>query len=205
MIFYHPAASSRRIVLRKERVNMSSRSNYSTRPRWFASLMASLFAAGLFMAGSAFALNPPSDPPPDTDPPPDNGVRDPGTGPWQLVSDVAAECNLDPAALRSADRAIGTSYVVVRCGKLCHENIQGLRGDGSDQVYSVTKTLGALTIGALIHQTRNMNRPLGEFDRVDEYLRRFSYHQDATVAHVLAMTAAASSSLDWGRKRFRYD
>ena len=72
--------------------------------------------------------------------------------------------------------------------------------------------MGALTIGALIHQSRSIapsstrkRGPLGEFQRVDHWLDSFSFHRDSTTAHVLGMVSAASSSLAWGQKEWRYD
>lgn len=146
-------------------------------------------------------------------PPPPPGTRDPGTGPWSLVSpsNVATECNLDPALLQQANRELGLAWAVVRYGKLCHEYYPS-GSDSADQVYSTTKTMGALTIGALIHQTRDIppstlrkRGPLGEFQRVDHWLDSFTFHDDSTIAHVLAMVSDASPSLAWGYKEWQYD
>ncbi|HVF16251.1 MAG TPA: serine hydrolase [Steroidobacteraceae bacterium] len=145
-------------------------------------------------------------------PPPPTGT-DPGTGPWTLIpsANVATECRLDPALLQQANRTLGLAWAVVRYGKLCHEYYPSGR-DPADQVYSTTKTMGALTIGALIHQSRaftptttRKRGPLGEFQRVDHWLDSFTFNRDSTTAHVLAMTAAASTSLAWGQKEWRYD
>jgi hypothetical protein len=146
-------------------------------------------------------------------PPPPPTSPDPGTGPWTLIpsANVATECGFDPALLQQADRTLGLAWAVVRYGKLCHEYYPSGR-DPADQVYSTTKTLGALTIGALIHQSRGFAQtttrkrgPLGEFQRADHWLDSFTFHRDATTAHVLAMVSAASSSLAWGSKNWRYD
>lgn len=145
--------------------------------------------------------------------PPTGGLTDPGTGPWTLVSpsNVANECKLDPSALQQANRTLGLSYAIVRYGKLCHEYYPSGR-DTASQVYSTTKTMGALTIGALIHQTRNIpasttrkRGPLGEFQRIDHWLDSFTFHRDSTTAHVLGMVSDASSNLNYPNREFRYD
>lgn len=148
-----------------------------------------------------------------TGPNPPTGARDPGTGPWALVSpaNVAAECKLDPALLQQANRTLGLAWAVVRYGKLCHEYLPNGR-DPADQVYSTTKTLGALTVGALIHQTKNLpvtttrkRGPVGEFQRVDHWIDNIAFQQGATTAHVLAMVSAASPNLNYPNREFRYD
>ncbi|MET0333374.1 MAG: hypothetical protein ABW190_03815 [Rhizobacter sp.] len=146
-------------------------------------------------------------------PPPTGSVTDPGTGPWTLVSsaNVASECKLDPSALQSANRTLGLSYAIVRYGKLCHEYYPSGR-DSASQVYSTTKTLGSLTVGALIHQTKNIavtstrkRGPLGEFQRVDHWLDSFSFQQASTTAHVLGMVSAESPNLNYPNREFKYD
>jgi hypothetical protein len=146
-------------------------------------------------------------------PPPTGTLTDPGTGPWTLVSaaNVASECKLDPSALQAANRTLGLSYAIVRYGKLCHEYYPSGR-DSASQVYSTTKTLGSLTVGALIHQTKNIpvtttrkRGPLGEFQRVDHWLDSFSFQQASTTAHVLGMVSAASPNLNYPNRVFRYD
>jgi hypothetical protein len=140
-------------------------------------------------------------------------ATDPGTGPWSLVSaaNVAAECKLDPSALQSANRTLGLSYAIVRYGKLCHEYYPSGR-DSASQVYSTTKTMGALTIGALIHQTKNIpvtttrkRGPLGEFQRIDHWLDSFTFQQASTTAHVLGMVSDASPNLNYPNREFQYD
>lgn len=151
--------------------------------------------------------------PPPPPPPPPTGTTDPGTGPWTLVSpsNVAAECKLDRAALLQANSSIGTAYAIVRYGKLCHEYYPS-GSDSADQVYSTTKTMGALTVGALIHQTKNIaptstrkRGPLGEFQRVDHWLDSFTFHRDSTIAHVLGMVSDASTSLTYPNREWQYD
>lgn len=145
-------------------------------------------------------------------PPPPPPRTDPGTGPWRLVpsSSVVSECKLDPALLQAANRTLNRAWAVVRYGKLCHEFYPS-GSDPADQVYSTTKTLGALTVGALIHQTRSIPQsttrkrgPLTEFQRVDHWLDSFTFNRDSTIAHVLAMVSG-SSSLAYGQKTWAYD
>ncbi len=142
-------------------------------------------------------------------PPPPPQLVDPGQGPWQVATNVATQCDLDPALLSAANRSIGTTYLIVRGGIICHEYYPSGR-DSRSSVWSVTKTLGAVTVGAAMYETRNLNNsgrrtgPLQEFQRVDHWLNSISYNRDATVAHVLAMTAH-SRSLAWGSKNFSYD
>lgn len=144
---------------------------------------------------------------------PPTGARDPGTGPWAPVSaaNVAAECKLDPALLQQANRTLNLPWAVVRYGKLCHEFYPG-GSDSAGQVYSTTKTMGALTVGALIHQTKGIpvtstrkRGPVGEFQRVDHWLDSIAFQQASTTAHVLAMVSDASPNLNYPNREFRYD
>lgn len=148
-----------------------------------------------------------------TTPPPPGTVTDPGTGPWQLVpaSNVAAECKLDPALLQQANRTLGLPWAVVRYGKLCHEYYPN-GSDPRSATYSTTKTMGALTIGALIHQSKSLpasttrkRGPLNEFQRVDHWLDSFTFHRDSTTAHVLGMVSDASTSLNYPYRQWQYD
>jgi hypothetical protein len=98
---------------------------------------------------------------------------------------------------------------VVRHGKLCHE----FYPDGEDfvsEIFSTTKTLGALVTGIAVYETRNLARsgrktgPLSELDRVDHWLDEFSFNPDAHIAHVLAMVAH-NPDLSLGAKEHAYD
>lgn len=145
----------------------------------------------------------------DPPPPPPAELTDPGAGPWALVSDVANECNLDPSLLNAANSEFNETFVIVRYGKLCHEHYPS-GSDSSSSVWSATKTLGAVTVGAAMHESRSFatlgrkTGPLSEFQRVDHWLDSFDYNQDATVAHVLSMEAH-NSSLAYGDKSHSYD
>jgi hypothetical protein len=161
--------------------------------------------ANVSVQGTSGSTNP--------NPNPNPALRDPGTGPWALVSaaNVGVECKLDAAALQQANRTLNLSYAIVRYGKLCHEYYPSGR-DSASQVYSTTKTMGALTVGALIHQTKNIpvtttrkRGPLGEFQRVDHWLDSFTFQQAATTAHVLGMVSDASPNLNYPNREFVYD
>lgn len=136
-------------------------------------------------------------------------TQDPGTGPWVVASDVAAECHMDPNLLTSAESELGTTFLVVRYGKICHEYYTS-GYDSSSSVWSATKTLGSVTVGALVHAGKHLQEngrktgPLTEFQKADHWLDSFSYNEDATIAHILAMEAH-NSSLDYGDKTHSYD
>jgi hypothetical protein len=136
---------------------------------------------------------------------------DPGTGPWELVPEdrVAAECGLDPELLRQADAAINRPWAVVRHGKLCHEFYPAGQDEVSE-IFSTTKTLGALVTGIAAYQTRDLpvsgpkTGPLSDLDRVDYWLDEFTFNPDAHIAHVLAMVAQ-NEDLGLGNKVRVYD
>lgn len=136
---------------------------------------------------------------------------DPGQGEWELVPEdrVAAECGLDPELLRRADETLNRPWAAVRHGKLCHE----FYPDGSDEVaevFSATKTLGAVVTGIAAYETRDLPRtgrktgPLAATDRVDHWLDSFSFNPEARIAHVLAMVAH-NPDLSLGAKQHVYD
>jgi len=138
-------------------------------------------------------------------------LADPGAAPWVPVpaARVAEECGLDPTLLAAADAALNRPYAVIRYGQLCHE----FYPDGTDsvaEVFSATKTMGALVTGIAAYQTRNLPRhgrktgPLSDDDRVDQWLDSFSFNPAARVAHVLAMEAQ-NHDLSFGKKVFQYD
>jgi len=145
---------------------------------------------------------------------------DPGTGPWVPVPshEVAEVCRLDPALLADATPPDGATFAVIRYGRLCF--VSGENGSDATAVnhaFSVTKTLSALMTGAVMYESRNLPRtdrpgtgPLTEWDRMDWWVDLDALpdsariHPDATIAHVLAMTAH-SESLEHGDKRFLYD
>jgi len=136
---------------------------------------------------------------------------DPGSGPWVPVAadQVAQRCGLDPTLLAAADAALNRPYAVIRYGQLCHEFYPG-GADSVAEVFSATKTMGALVTGIAAYETRNLPRngrktgPLSDDDRVDFWLDSFTFNPDARVAHVLAMEAQ-NRDLSFGKKVFQYD
>lgn len=139
--------------------------------------------------------------------------QDPGTEPWELVPDdrVAEECGLDPALLQIADASLQRPYAVIRYGKLCHEYYPaGTTVDDVDEIWSTTKTLGALTTGIASYQTRNIERTgrktgqILDTDRVDHWLDEFTFNPDAQIAHVLAMIGH-NADLSYGHRTYAYD
>jgi len=138
-------------------------------------------------------------------------VTDPGADEWQPVPDaeLAAQCGLDPALLDEADAVLNRPYAVVRFGRLCHEFAPAGTFPITD-VYSTSKTLGALVTGIAAYQTRNLPRsgrktgPISDGDRVDHWLDSVTFNPDALVAHVLAMVAQ-SDDLAFGEKWHQYD
>ena len=135
---------------------------------------------------------------------------DPGTGDWEVVPEaqLAELCGLDIAALRKAESELADkrSFAVVRHGRLCFRS----KNDSMAEVFSTTKTLGAVMVGRAMYETRMIAKagpktgPLDEFQRVDSWLDSFTFHKDATIAHVLGMEAH-NESLEYGSKKHSYD
>jgi CubicO group peptidase (beta-lactamase class C family) len=151
-------------------------------------------------------MSPAAPPAPGTDmmpsaaPAAPTNLIDPGTKPWEPVpmDQVAEKCKMDPAMLASVSKR--GPLAVVRYGLLCYESTTT---DASAEIWSVTKTLGAVATGMAMYQTRDIPEsgpktgPLGQFDRVDKWLDSFSFNREALVAHVLAMEAQ-NNNLDTG-------
>ncbi len=143
--------------------------------------------------------------------------QDPGAAPWQLVplNRVAEDCKLDPKVLVEVAKRSKYPFAVVRYGKLCFEHYLLGRPDRAQEVWSASKSFGAVVVGAVSYQTRNIGRtgpgtgPFRDSDRAHDWLDpvnklRYTYRRDALVAHVLAM-AARSTSFEYGSRRFEYD
>jgi len=125
---------------------------------------------------------------------------------------VADRCGLDPTLLAEADAVVNQAYAVIRYGQLCHEYYPGgdASSDAPSEVFSTTKTLGALVTGIAAYETRDLPRdgrktgPLSDEDRVDHWLDEFTFNPDAQVAHVLGMVAQ-NADLSFGHKKHQYD
>ncbi|MGL1934198.1 MAG: hypothetical protein OCD01_04230 [Fibrobacterales bacterium] len=141
---------------------------------------------------------------------------DPGTGPWDVVAseNLIDECGLDPDLLKTANKYIRRSYAIIRFGKLCHEHHPKDQPQVNEKnlVYSVSKTLAAISFGKAVYETKHFTNtgpktgPLSELDRVDHWLDRgsISYNKKAHIAHVLGMVAF-NTDLGYGNKTFKYD
>jgi len=139
--------------------------------------------------------------------------RDPGGGPWIPVpeGEKASQCKLDPALLRAADTRINAAYLVIRYGKLCHEYLPA-GPDAAAEIWSTTKTLGAVVTGIAAYETRNLMRtgaktgPISDSDRADHWLTpsTITFHRDAQLAHVLAMVGH-NTSLEFASLVYAYD
>jgi hypothetical protein len=139
--------------------------------------------------------------------------KDPGTGPWVPVPDgeKAAQCKLDPALLQTANTRIGAPYAVIRYGKLCHEYVPSGR-DAPAEVWSATKSLGAVVVGIAAYETRNIPRTgaktgaISDMDRADHWLTPTSitFNREAQLAHVLAMVGH-NRSLEYSTLAYSYD
>lgn len=136
---------------------------------------------------------------------------DPGTAPWEPVprAEVIGRCGLDPDLLEAADALVERRYAVIRYGQLCHVHYP----EGSDErgeVFSTTKTLGALTTGVAAWQTRDLPRngrqtgPIRAEDLASHWLDDFTFNPEARLAHVLAMLAH-NPDLAYGQRAHEYD
>jgi hypothetical protein len=164
-----------------------------TRSRWTAGAVAlattlALAATTAFVPSTASAQVTPTDP---------------GSAAWVRVdrTQVAAQCDLDPAILANADRSFPDGYSVVRYGKLCWNG--GASPTATFQGYSTTKTFGGIMVGIVASRSS-----LDDTDLASEWLsyyQRSGLNRDATIAHILAMTATSSNLAVGQKNRFAYD
>lgn len=132
---------------------------------------------------------------------------DPGSKPWvQVPRDrVAVECGLDPALLERASLEMAhTPFTVVRYGKLCWSG--GYPGGATTpyQVWSITKTLGAIVFGMVAHRSSTLD----DTDRVTEWIpadQLGAINPKATLAHVLAMTSTKPDLSPGKKGAWSYD
>jgi hypothetical protein len=135
---------------------------------------------------------------------------DPGSGPWVPVArdEVRSVCRLDPDALARADELLGTPWLAVRYGRLCHA--YQVDGKAPEEALSAAKFLGAAVTGAVAYQTRALEKrgpktgPFSDNDRVDAWVDSVDYNRDARVGHVLGMVAQ-SQDLSPGKRHREYD
>jgi CubicO group peptidase (beta-lactamase class C family) len=156
-------------------------------------LLAAATALGVLTSGAAAAG-------PARAPAPPAVVQDPGTAPWVQVprERLARVCGLDPALMEAADRQlVHTPYTVVRRGRLCWTGGYPTGTTQTYQVFSITKTLGAVLFGMVASRSS-----LQDTDPVSEWIpadQLGDINPRATLAHVLAMTST-KPDLRPGRK-----
>lgn len=139
-------------------------------------------------------------------PPSGSKADDPGTQPWSRVprSEVAAACGLDPALIDAVEAQLAlTPYTIIRYGRMCWSG--GYPGGTTTpyQVFSITKTFGAILFGIVASRTS-----LDDTDPVTEWIppeELGDINPAATLAHVLAMTST-KADLGPGKKgEWSYD
>lgn len=131
---------------------------------------------------------------------------DPGTDPWERVprDDLAERCGLDPDLMEAADVVLAsTPYTVVRYGQLCWTGGYPSGSEQPYQVWSITKTFGAVLVGAVAARSS-----LDDTDPVTEWLDESEFGEvnpDATIAHILAMTATEEDLSHGEKGPWEYD
>src|SRR3954463_13815652 len=135
------------------------------------------------------------------------GAQDPGTADWQQVprDRMGAEGGMDPHILdAAAPKFVHTPFVVIRHGKLCWEG--GWPGGSTEkyQVYSVTKTFGAMLFGMVASRSTK----LSDTDPVTEWIppsELGGINPKAKLAHVLAMTSTSADLRPGHKAAWSYD
>jgi CubicO group peptidase (beta-lactamase class C family) len=166
------------------------------RARWLIAVAAAVGVAlpGIVVPGSAAAL------------PAEQDVHDPGADPWTPVprNEVAERCGLDPDMLLAADAALASSpYTVVRYGQLCWTGGYPTGTSQPYSVWSVTKTFGAILVGMVAARSS-----LEDTDLVTRWLDENELgdvNPQATIAHVLAMTATEEDLSHGAKGPWSYD
>jgi CubicO group peptidase (beta-lactamase class C family) len=134
-------------------------------------------------------------------------AQDPGAAEWTEVprDRVAAECGMDPDVLDAAlPKFEHTPFVVIRHGKLCWEG--GFPGGTTEkyQVYSVTKTFGAMLFGMIASRSTK----LSDTDPVSEWIppeELGGINPNAKLAHVLAMVSTNADLRPGHKGAWSYD
>jgi hypothetical protein len=125
---------------------------------------------------------------------------------WAPVprEEVADRCGLDPDLLLQADLLLaGNPYTVVRYGELCWQGGHPLGHEQPLPVFSVTKTFGAVLVGAVAARSS-----LDDTTRLTDWLEEDELgdvNPEATIAHVLAMTATDPDLSAGNRDPWTYD
>ena len=134
-------------------------------------------------------------------------AQDPGAADWTPVprDRLVAECGMDPDILDAqAEEFVHTPFVVIRHGKLCWEG--GWPGGSTEtyQVYSVTKTFGAMLFGMIA--TRGTK--LSDEDPVTDWIPEDelgAINPKARLAHVLAMVSTNADLRPGKKGAWSYD
>ena len=135
------------------------------------------------------------------------GAQDPGAADWQPVprDRLVAECGLDPDILdAAAPKFVHTPFVVIRHGKLCWEG--GTPGGSTEpyQVFSVTKTFGAMLFGMVASRSTR----LSDEDPVTGWIppaELGGINPKARLAHVLAMVSTNKDLAPGKKGAWSYD
>ena len=134
------------------------------------------------------------------------GGADPGRDAWVQVprDEVAARCGLDPVLMDAADLALAsTPYTVVRHGQLCWTGGYPTGTSQPYSVWSITKTFGAVLVGMVAARSS-----LDDTDPITRWLEESELGEvnpDATIAHVLAMTATEPDLTHGEKGPWSYD
>ena len=138
----------------------------------------------------------------------DRRPADPGSEPWVPVprDQVAEECGLDPDLLERASlQMVHTPFAIVRYGKLCWTGGYPTGYDQPYQVWSITKTFGALLFGMIASRSS-----LDDTDPVTQWIPKQVIEDEginpkAKLSHILAMTST-KEDLRYGKKgQWSYD
>ncbi|MBW3658497.1 MAG: beta-lactamase family protein [Actinobacteria bacterium] len=133
-------------------------------------------------------------------------AADPGTRPWvQVPRDrVAEECGLDPELMDEASRQlVHTPFAVVRYGTLCWTGGYPTGATATYPVHSITKTFGALLVGMVADRSSLSDAdPITRWVPADEL---GDINPEATIAHVLAMTATKPDLRHGEKGTWSYD
>lgn len=130
----------------------------------------------------------------------------PGADPWDPVprEEVAERCRLDPDLMDEADAILfATPYTVVRYGQLCWSGGYPTGTTTTHQVWSITKTLGGLLVGMVAARSS-----LDDTDPITDWVDEGdlgAINPEATIAHVLAMTATEEDLSHGAKGPWSYD